>query len=209
MSDNKFFNDLFNGTLSTREKLEDKNQNDYSRLDEALSKIAYLLEPLQKAIGQGIRQNHKYIKRTGAPGNYQYWYQNPKTGLTYSTDKPHNPAHAGLNADQPENDPYKPEVKTITVASTKTNAGPGWTASSKVPNTLNHPTLGSITIKDNEDGTRSAVHNGQPMKEYGSGKSNFLPNEINQFVRNYISDITKDSTLSNVKKRRIVVKSKE
>jgi len=31
---------------------------------------------------------HKYIKRTGSPGNYTYWYRDPKTGKLYSGDTP-------------------------------------------------------------------------------------------------------------------------
>lgn len=31
--------------------------------------------------------NHKYIRRTGSPGNYTYWYKDLKSGLVYQTNK--------------------------------------------------------------------------------------------------------------------------
>ncbi len=31
---------------------------------------------------------YKYIKRTGSPGHYRYWYRNPKTGKLYEGKKP-------------------------------------------------------------------------------------------------------------------------
>ena len=34
----------------------------------------------------GMRANHKYIRRTGAPGNYKYWYHDPVSGKIYSSD---------------------------------------------------------------------------------------------------------------------------
>jgi len=40
----------------------------------------------------GQATNHKYIKRTGPPGQYKYWYQDPKTGRIYSSDDPKHPS---------------------------------------------------------------------------------------------------------------------
>jgi len=41
----------------------------------------------QKSL-QGPLLKWKYIRRTGGPGNYTYWYRNPKTGKLVAGDKP-------------------------------------------------------------------------------------------------------------------------
>jgi len=37
---------------------------------------------------KSLELKFKYVKRTGSPGKYQYWYSNPKTGKLVSGDKP-------------------------------------------------------------------------------------------------------------------------
>ncbi len=47
--------------------------------------------PLEKAQGDS-KSNHKYIKRTGAAGNYKYWYKLPN-GHVVSSDSADGPPH--------------------------------------------------------------------------------------------------------------------
>lgn len=204
MSLNKLFNDLF--SHGKRKKEEPKD--DLGRLDDALNDLAHLLAPLRKSIGQGIRANHKYIKRTGSPGNYKYWYQEPG-GQMYSSDKPQNPSDAGLNAGQ-ENDFHKPKVVVVNVQAEKVEGLPkGWSHSSKVKNTMNHPQYGSITIRENTDGTRTAIHNGAPVKDYETGKTDWdSSDDFHSMLKNYIQDLG-EQRVSQVNKRRVIVKKKD
>ena len=44
------------------------------------------MEPLDTI---GVSLKAKYVKRTGSPGKYRYWYRNPKTGaLQVGKQKP-------------------------------------------------------------------------------------------------------------------------
>jgi phage portal protein BeeE len=40
---------------------------------------------------------HKYIRREGSPGNYEYWYKDPETGEEYSTDKEESKSNKSEN----------------------------------------------------------------------------------------------------------------
>lgn len=59
---------------------------------------------------------HKYVKRTGGPGNYRYWYKLPNGALT-SSDKPHHDNHAKV--DEEANTHHK-DVKEVIANGKKT-----------------------------------------------------------------------------------------
>ena len=46
------------------------------------------MEPLETIGAAGVIFKAKYVKRTGGPGNYKYWYRNPKTGKLQAGKQP-------------------------------------------------------------------------------------------------------------------------
>lgn len=77
MDKNKLFNDLFDQSMKMK-----KPKNDLNRLSEVLDNISEDLSKLEKS------GSHKYVKRTGGPGNYKYWYTSPTGGLTEGKNAP-------------------------------------------------------------------------------------------------------------------------
>jgi len=64
-------------------------------------------EELKKGLG-----GHKYVKRTGAPGNYKYWYKLPNGQLVSGDDAPEGHPHHSSNDEVSNN-----KKKIITVSS--------------------------------------------------------------------------------------------
>jgi len=56
----------------------------------------------------GMAANHKYIKRTGGPGNYHYWYKMPDGSLQIKDKDGH--IKAGGNPDQAVSHHYNPQI---------------------------------------------------------------------------------------------------
>jgi len=204
-NDNKLFNSLFDEpTVKKEQQSEQPNkQDDLSRLSLTLDKLRNLL-PFKKA--QGVRPTHKYIKRTGAPGNYKYWYQNPQTGEIYAADKPQNSAHGGINADKEQG--FHDTVKTVTVQAK--NPTKGWSSSSKVPNTINHSQHGSVSVIDNSDGTKSVKHNGSVVRDLQGNDKFKTKEEANSFVKEYVNDLgEKRLSQHEGMAKKVIVKKKE
>jgi len=59
--------------------MEDQENDEKKKINDSKEK----LQPSQKA-----ELKYKYIKRTGSPGNYSYWYKDPKTGKLIRGFKP-------------------------------------------------------------------------------------------------------------------------